>query len=213
MLRATIIGLSIGAAALGGGLVWTAGNRITDSALPRALYERGANFSQFVAADTSRQALWRANYARAGLVGEKALARVSRAPGRWRLLVVGESWCGDGANSVPYLAWLADNSPNLELRIVRKHDGGALLATHKVNGREAIPLVLLLDENFVERGAWVEQPKALREMVARRTGESGDETHDMVVSWYAGNGGRAVLEELSAIVDAAAAPSPCQASQ
>jgi hypothetical protein len=208
MHRAPAVGLAL---ALAGGVAWAATTHLANDGSPRALYEHGATYAEFTAADTARHALWAGNYARAPQSADSALRRIAKMRGQWKLLVVAEPWCGDGANSVPYLAWLAERAPNVELRIVRKADAPELLAAHRVDGRVAVPLVVVLDSTYQERGAWIEQPEPLRALVRSRRGMDAEETHDQVVAWYAADAGRAMLAEITTLLDGITAPTPCAA--
>lgn len=208
MYRAPAAGLAL---ALAGGLAWAATTYTANDGSPRALFERGATYAEFTAADTARRALWTGNYARAPRSADSALRRIARMRGEWKLLVVAEPWCGDGANSIPYLAWVAEQAPNVEMRIVRKADAPELLAAHRVGGRVAVPLVVVLDSTYAERGAWIEQPEALRALVTSRRGMDGEETHDQVVAWYAADAGRSMLGEITTLLDDISAPTACAA--
>jgi hypothetical protein len=159
-----------------------------------------AVYESFLAADTAAES-WRARYAAASKVVEPFQARVARLEGQWYLLVVAETWCSDATNSVPYLARLADESPNLELRVLRRADAKSLLDAHKIDGRGRIPLVLVLDSTFTEWGAFIERPAALRRALDE---PSGEDRGTRVRAWYAADGGREVLRDVTMLLEGAA---------
>src|SRR5690606_33724710 len=100
------------------------------------------------------------------VVPEAHVERVAALPGRWHLLVLSEDWCGDAANSIPVLARLAELAPNLELRLLSRDENPDLMDAHLTNGTaRAIPVVMLLDEDFVERGWWGSRPAELQRWV------------------------------------------------
>lgn len=172
------------------------------SALPLdQRFDRGETWEEFLAGHPDRAGAWRAEYDVAGATVAALRGEAAGAGGPWRLLVVTEAWCGDSRRAVPFLARLADERDDLELRIVPKRDAPDLLAAHPhPDGREAIPLVLVLDAGYRVRGAWVEQPAALRELVARETGRiPGDQLHDRVLAWHRADAGRAVIGEVLAL--------------
>lgn len=160
-------------------------------------FEQAMTYAEFTGSDTTRQREWRVSEGRAAVSASAFADRVRGMPGTWRLLVVAESWCGDAINSVPYLAALDSAAPNLEMRLVRKKDAKALLKAHEFEGRQATPLVLLIDEQGAERGAWIERPATLRRYL--KTNCSADEKQQ-VRDWYASDAGRSMLNEITTLI-------------
>ncbi|HEU4565900.1 MAG TPA: thioredoxin family protein, partial [Gemmatimonadaceae bacterium] len=170
-----------------------------------ARFGEAMTYAQFVSSDSSRRAEWAVSYERGRATAQLYAERARRVKGRWHLLVVAESWCGDALNSVPYLARLTEVAPNIDLRLLRKLDASDLLLAHLTDGRAATPLVLVLDESYAERGAWVEQPAALRALIARAKGKSSEEELTKLArEWYAADGGRSVIAEVLAVIERAA---------
>lgn len=173
---------------------------------PAERFASAVTFQQFVQSDTTRQQEWMRNYEQAARSVATVAPRVRAVKGRWHILVVAESWCNDAVNSVPYLARLAAENPAIELRILRKADAGELPATHLLDGRDATPLVLLYDEHFVERGAWIERPAPLRQLIASKEGRVCEDTlKETVRAWRAADDGRTVLEEVLTLLERTAA--------
>jgi hypothetical protein len=177
-----------------------------DAVAVAALYPQAANFDAFLAADADQADRWWAQHEASEEAVAALLPRVRELPGKWYLLVVAETWCSDAVNSVPHFVRLAEASPNLELRLLRKEEGASLVNAHPLDGRGRIPLVVVLDENFNKRGVWIERPAALRELVA--TLKAGPGTEDVgarIRTWYAADAGRSALEEIVALLEQAAA--------
>lgn len=186
--------------------------RVSRSAIPApdpAAYQRfwaqAVTYDAFVAGDTARRAQWLANGTAAVISMEPLAARARAIPGRWRVLVVAESWCGDAVNSVPYLERLATLDTAIELRLLRRADAVPLLRSHLLDGRRATPVVVLLDEYFVERGSWVEQPAPLRALVREVQARAGEDSANVRArAWYAADSGRTSAGEVLGIVERAA---------
>ncbi len=165
-----------------------------------------ADFDQFVAADTTRQQEWRATYVEAAGTIASLSDRVRGITGHWHLLIVAESWCPDAVNSVPYIARLGGVNPAIEVRLLRKSQAPELLALHQLDGRSATPLVILLDGALQERGAWIERPAGLRALVQSKEGRVCEDTlKEAVRDWRRADQGRAVLDEVLALIEHAAA--------
>lgn len=165
-------------------------------------FARAVAYPAFAPGDTTRSAEWRASERRAADVVAPFAARVRALPGRWRLLAVAERSCGDAIHSIPFLAALDSAAPNLELRLLRAEVAGDLLAAHPYEARQATPVVVVLDEAFAERGAWIERPASARDHLRRR-GSTDEAT--ALRAWRRQDGGRSVLEEVTRLLERAAA--------
>jgi hypothetical protein len=93
-------------------------------------------------------------------------------PGRLRLLILTEDWCGDSATTLPYIARLAE-ALDLPARVFRQSANPTIKAWYVEGGTEHIPVVSLLQwtPEGGERGGaavgtwrevmrWVERPAA-----------------------------------------------------
>jgi hypothetical protein len=176
-----------------------------DEMLPLGMqFSRAASFMEFLDAEPADRGRWLEHFDGSAAAVSEVLPRVREIPGRWHLLVVAETWCSDAYNSVPHLARLADESPNLSLRVVRKERAAGLLDAYQVDGKGRIPLVVLLDENLAERGVWIERPAALRAHVAKLREDASADVGAGVRAWYAEDGGRSALAEIAELIDEAA---------
>ena len=168
------------------------------------LYQQGRTFAEFLAATRARRETWLDNYAGA-VIPEPLLERARAVPGRWRLLVVAEDWCGDSANTIPYLARLADSVATLALRIVNAREGRWVMEGHRTpDGRAATPTVVLLDSTGTDVGCFVERPAALREWLAGnrpRLSERG--VQQGREAWRREDAGRSTVREIVELLEAA----------
>lgn len=170
------------------------------------LYRGGQTWDEFIDAARARKALWLENYEK-GLADSTAAARAAQAGGRWLFLVIAVDSCSDSANTIPFLARLAEAVPGLELRIVPPSAGRWVMERHRTDdGRAATPTVLLLDQEFRERGCFVERPRALRRWLAE-TGSSLSEQarYEGKMRWYRDDAGRETVRDLVELIEAAAA--------
>lgn len=170
-----------------------------------AFWNEGISFPAFLPTAQENADLWRGVWDRVRLP-EDLVERTAAVPGRWRLLVISEDWCGDAVNIVPVLARLAEAVPALDLRIITRDDHLDLMDAHLTDGRSrSIPVVLVLDEDFVERGWWGPRPSALQAWVMEEgMAMPPDERYRHVRQWYARDRGRTTLEELIAGLEAVA---------
>ncbi len=162
----------------------------------RDRFEKALTFQQFLAGIQHSQHPWREFYRRAR-VPEDLLGRARDLPGRWNFLALSEDWCGDGANSLPYLARLVDESPNLEMRLLSRDQNPDLMDSHLTGEARAIPVVMILDGDFQEVGWWGPRPAPLHEIFLRDIKPlPRPERYPRLRAWYAKDRGRTTLEEI-----------------
>ena len=173
------------------------------------LYAQGKTYVEFRDAATRRVEAWNDHYANAQ-VPDALRTRMTALRGSWRLLVVAEDWCGDSANTIPYVAKLVDVADNLDMRIINSTVGQAIMESHRTpDGRAATPTVILLTEDFEEAGCFVERPRYLQNWwLSNEDKLSREDLLDQKYAWYAEDAGQATLVEIVAMIEAAAAGTP-----
>ncbi|MHA2055306.1 MAG: thioredoxin family protein [Candidatus Hodarchaeales archaeon] len=94
------------------------------------------------------------------------------------LVVAATTWCWDSQTNVPVLVHIANNSPNINLKIFNKDDLPFLVA--KINNGEKIPQVLLYTKDYYFLDRWVERSTKAYELFAEMRKKYGwkEETKD-----------------------------------
>lgn len=163
-------------------------------------YQAAASFEEFLDVATTHAELWRAMAARAQ-VPDTVVRDIESIGGRWHLLVLVEDWCGDAINTLPVLAALANCAANIDLRILPRETNPDLMDTHLTGVSRSIPVVMLLDANYVERAWWGPRPSPLQGWViqADRALTKEDRYREMR-RWYARDRGTTTLAELVAVL-------------
>src|SRR3712207_169176 len=152
----------------------------------KARYEAALTFDEFLVAAQQNKELWATMY-RLARVPQSFVDRVRALPGRRYLLVLNEDWCGDAVNTVPAVAKLASLAPDqLELRVLGRDANPDLMNAHLTGTSRSIPVVILLDEDYVERGWWGPRPTELQAWVVG-AGQALDkaECYREIRRWYA----------------------------
>lgn len=178
----------------------------TPFAVSRQRWEGALRFGEFTARAQQLATLWKDQY-RLAKVDADAVARVAAVPGQWHLLVLAEDWCGDAAHTVPFLERLAELAPNLDLRLLLRDEHPDLMDAHlSPTGGRAIPVVMVLDADLVERGWWGSRPGPLTEWVyAEGKDLDKDERYKRIRTWYARDRGQTTVAEVTALIERAAA--------
>jgi hypothetical protein len=168
-------------------------------------FNAGQTLADFLESSGEHAPLWQAVMRRT-VVADDVVAAVSELGGRWHLLVLLEDWCGDAVNSVPVIARLAEFAPNLELRVLSRDAYPELMTTHlSPSGGRAIPVVILLDDAFVEQGWWGSRPRALQQWIDAQGAALGKEDRYLAARrWYVADRGASTAREIAELVTAAA---------
>ncbi len=170
----------------------------------RDRYLAAATFETFLEGVEANRDLWHA-VSRRARVPAAFVNRVQATRHPWHLLVLTEDWCGDAVNTLPFIAKLAAAAPNLDLRVLSRDANPDLMDSHLSGESRSIPVVILLDATFVERGWWGSRPRVLQEWVLRDSG-SMDRLHRYreIRRWYVQDGAITTFEELTTLIEGAA---------
>ena len=143
-------------------------------------------------------------------VPESLVERVHALPARLHLLVLNEDWCGDSVNTLPAIAKLASLVPEkIDLRVVGRDANPDLMDSHLTGTSRSIPVVIVLDDDYVERGWWGPRPKDLQTWaVGPGKALEKAERYREIRRWYARDRALTTLEELVTLMERAAAESP-----
>lgn len=167
----------------------------------RARYAGAPTLGEFLPTAVQNPELWSAT-ARLAKVPDELVARVAALGGRFHLLVLSEDWCGDAVNSVPYVARLAELAPNLDLRVLPRDENLDLMDAHLTDTSRSIPVVLVYDDEFMERGWWGPRPRELQAW-ALGPGQALEKEarYKEVRTWYARDRGRSTLAEVVGLLE------------
>ncbi len=174
--------------------------------IPQERYESGVPFSAFLASVAANAALWHAVAARAQ-VSDAAVARLAAIGGRWHLLVLAEDWCGDAVNTLPVIARLVERAPadTLDLRILPRDANLDIMDAHLSNGARSIPIAIVLDAAYRERGWWGPRPRELQAWVVGEGRLLDKESrYREVRRWYARDHGASTVDEILRVIERAA---------
>jgi hypothetical protein len=169
-------------------------------------FRSGLTFAQMVASATTNVELYTSIRSRAS-ASDEFVQRIAESGRRWHLLVISEDWCGDAVNIVPFVDALAAASPDVEVRLIARDENLDLMDQHLTNGRSrSIPVVLVLDDEFVERGWWGPRPRALQQWFEspEAQGMTKDDRYKELRRWYARDRGYAILDEITQVIETAA---------
>ena len=126
-------------------------------------------------------------------------------------LVITEAWCGDGAQSIPHLAKLADLTPLITLKIIFRDEHPDLMDAYLTNGNRSIPkLVAMTADLQQELFTWGPKPKYLLDLHAafkqNSEGRSYSDFLEEVHLWYAKNKQKDLESEIYPLISSTLIP-------
>jgi hypothetical protein len=125
-------------------------------------------------------------------------------PQTW--LVINEAWCGDGAQSIPYLAKLEEINPLIRLRIIMRDENPEVMDAYLTDGARSIPKLIAFSGDLgVELFTWGPKPKYLmnryKEYRQDSKGLSYSAFLEEIHLWYAKNKNQDLEAELFPLIE------------
>lgn len=172
----------------------------------RDRFRSASTFSEYLETVEQNRELWHA-LARRAAVDEETRDRAHAIPGRWNVIALTEDWCGDAINTLPVFDRLAEAAGNIELRVLLRDENPDLMDAHLTNGTSrSIPVLIVYDETFRERGWWGPRPAPIQEWVMTEGMQlEVEDRYREVRRYYARDRGRTSLDEFLRILERAAA--------
>lgn len=132
------------------------------------------------------------------------LVRSIKEPQIW--LIITEAWCGDGSQSIPYIAKLADLNPLIELKIIMRDENPDIMDAYLSNGARSIPKLVAFSLDLkCELFTWGPKPQYLidryKEYRHDSKGVSYPEFLEEVYLWYARNKNQDLESELYPLIE------------
>lgn len=131
----------------------------------------------------------------------KKVVQELRKPQIW--LLITETWCGDAAQNLPILNQIAENSPQINLRIVFRDENPELMDRYLTHGARSIPKLIGLDtETQDELFVWGPRPEGAQKLALELKNSGADlETKVMAVQkWYLADKGLSLQREINALL-------------
>ena len=183
-----------------------------DSLAP--IFSGGQTYAEMVATASTQGDLF-AFFRTRAVASPEFAARIAATGRRWYLLAMSEDWCGDSVNILPWVDALSASSPLVDLRIIPRDQHLELMDQHLTNGlARAIPIVILLDDRFVERAWWGPRASAMQQWFETPEAQAltKDARYKELRIRYSRDRGRSILEEITTMIEAAAAQVAAESS-
>lgn len=94
----------------------------------------------------------------------KVLIQKIDLPQTW--MIISETWCGDSAQNIPYIAKIADLNSKINLKIILRDTNPEIMDKYLTNGTRSIPILAALDEEGEELFKWGPRPQEAKQLIA-----------------------------------------------
>lgn len=132
------------------------------------------------------------------------LDAIAKVKGKYNLLIISEGWCGDAAQIVPVIDKIVSAAPaKFSLKFVFRDENLPLIDAHLTNGGRAIPVLLVLDENYnLVLPKWGPRPAVLQALLKEWKSEIEDAglVAEKLHGWYAKDKTISTQAELVAVL-------------
>lgn len=135
---------------------------------------------------------------------EEIKERISNFNGNVTWLVITESWCGDAAHVIPVLNKIAEQSENIQLKLVFRDENPQLMDQFLTNGGRAIAKLIMIDNtNHEVLNTFGPRPSEATQMVVDYKAEHGlltPEFKENLQVWYNKNKGQSIVDDVLAML-------------
>lgn len=132
-------------------------------------------------------------------VSEEAMEVFKSVSNKQTWLVITEPWCGDAAQTLPFLNKIAQEADNIDLKIVLRDDNLELMNQFLTNGSQSIPIVIMIDEDMNVLQTFGPRSKAATKLVSDYKEEHGkidDAFKEIIQVWYNNDKGISIVNDL-----------------
>lgn len=119
-------------------------------------------------------------------------------------LVLSEGWCGDAAQILPVINKMAEETENIELKIVLRDENDSLMNLFLTNSNKSIPKLIILDAESLKLIAdWGPRPEPARKLISDYKEKHGVVDEPVKVElqkWYLQDKGISTQKEIMQIM-------------
>lgn len=140
-----------------------------------------------------------------GKLSEELVSKLESFPRKMIWVVLNEGWCGDAAQSLPFINKMAEASENITLKILLRDQNPGVMDEFLTNGARSIPKLIALDADTLEViGTWGPRPKEAYEMYRAQLDDPeipNQKAQENLHYWYAKDRGNAIQQEFLSLLD------------
>ena len=127
----------------------------------------------------------------------KSLIQSIKDPQIW--MIITETWCGDSAQNIPYLAKMAELNSNISLKIILRDNNPEIMDLYLTNETRSIPILAAFNSDGQELFRWGPRPQEAR-ILLNKLNQDGVEKpirQEKLHLWYGRNRGKNLEDEIT----------------
>lgn len=119
------------------------------------------------------------------------------------LMIISETWCGDSAQNIPYIAKMTELNPKFDLTIILRDVNPDIMDLYLTNGTRSIPILVTFDENGEELFRWGPRPQEAKDLFADLKAQGFEKSYilEKLHLWYGRNRGKNLESEFIAALE------------
>ncbi len=136
------------------------------------------------------------------VVDPDLIEKVKELP-KMNWMVITEAWCGDAAQNIPFIAKLAKDNPNIDLRFIIRDENPDIMDDYLTNGARSIPILILMDQDFNDLAVWGPRPEPVQKMVMESKNNPDLDQSKFIESihkWYAVDKNQTISQEFKLLI-------------
>ncbi len=117
-------------------------------------------------------------------------------------MVITESWCGDSAQTLPYIADMASKNPLIDLKILLRDSNPDIMDQFLTKGTRSIPILVAFNTDGDEIFRWGPRPQIAVSLIEQWKEEGLEKTEwiEKLHLWYAKDKGAEIEKEFIDII-------------
>lgn len=134
-----------------------------------------------------------------GKISEESKSFFKNITKKQNWLIISEPWCGDAAQTLPFLKKIAQLSDNIDLKIVLRDENPELMDEFLTHGSRSIPVLIITDEENQVLKHWGPRSKEATQLVNDYKSKNGildDQFKEQLQLWYNKDKGNAIISDL-----------------
>jgi hypothetical protein len=135
-------------------------------------------------------------------VSDEVSEEISKIDEKQIWMVITENWCGDSAQSLPYIAKIASLNNNIDLRIVLRDSHPEIMDLYLTNGTRSIPKMVGFDMEGNAKFKWGPRPEEAQKLMNQWKAEGvvKPELYEKLHLWYSKDKGKNIEKEILQLV-------------
>ncbi|ADY28730.1 thioredoxin family protein [Cellulophaga lytica] len=135
---------------------------------------------------------------------DATISKIKQVTAKVTWLVLTESWCGDAAQSMPVMQKFAEQSSNINVKVILRDENLELMNHFLYNNTLSIPRLIAFNEDTQEViGDWGPRPSKLTKIVENFKAKNGSLTPEFkqeLQVWYNKDKGNTIIEDLTQLL-------------